>query len=266
MTDGHDQICFADRQVNVVVFGQRGGAQKQVGIAVDRALAHLRVEERDTHATHERRQLGHEPAAVGGGADHDQRIASACDPIGGFAQTVVARQRRHDLVRRHGLDFGHSLRRDVFGQFEMHGAGPLGLGDAEGVAHQGGNHRDADNLLTQLGQRAHHAYDVDHLELRLRRAQHGLLPRDHEHGHAAQLRKSGTCREIRGAGTECGQAHARSTGQSTIRRRHECSGLLVSCDDEVDRRLPQRFENVEVFLTRHRENALNALGSQRSHK
>ena len=72
VTDRQNQIGFGDRVVNVVAFGERRRTEVQIRIAVDRALPHLRVEERDARTAHERRELRHQVAAVGGGADHDQ--------------------------------------------------------------------------------------------------------------------------------------------------------------------------------------------------
>ena len=53
VADGDDQIGAIDRLVNMVAFGQRGGAHVQPGPAGDGALPHLRIEEGNLQALHE---------------------------------------------------------------------------------------------------------------------------------------------------------------------------------------------------------------------
>jgi hypothetical protein len=42
-----------------------------------------------------------------------------------------------------------------------------------------------------------------------------------------------------------------------MRRRHERSRLFVTGQDQLDLRIAQRLDNVEVFLARHTEDAVN---------
>jgi hypothetical protein len=73
VADRDDQVSAIDRPMHVVAFRQRRGAHVQLRAAGDRALSHLRVEERNPDTLHEVRQLLHQPRTVSGPADHDQR-------------------------------------------------------------------------------------------------------------------------------------------------------------------------------------------------
>jgi hypothetical protein len=75
--------------------------------------------------------------------------------------------------------------RDVFGQFEVGGAGPLLLGLTDRLAHRRRDIADRDDLPRVLGQRLHHPHHVDDLEMPLFARLDRLLPGDHQHRHAA---------------------------------------------------------------------------------
>ena len=125
VADGDDQIGPVHRPVHVVALGERGGAHVEVGPARDRALAHLRVEERQLRALHERRELlGHARTACRR-PEHDERVLGREDHLGRPVERRRVRDRHVDRVRgheRHRLDLlaGHVLR-----QLQMHRTGPL---------------------------------------------------------------------------------------------------------------------------------------------
>jgi len=54
VADGDDHVGLVDRHVHVVALGQRRGAHVQARAPGDRTLAHLRGEERNAGAQHER--------------------------------------------------------------------------------------------------------------------------------------------------------------------------------------------------------------------
>ena len=49
-------------------------------------------------------------------------------------------------------------------------------------------------------------------------------------------------------------------------RRHEGGRLLVPRHHQLDARLAQRFDHVEIFLARHAEDPLDALVLERRHQ
>ena len=63
VADGDDQVGAVDRLVDVVALREGGGAHVELRAAGDRALAHLRVEERDPGAPHEAAEPGGRGAA-----------------------------------------------------------------------------------------------------------------------------------------------------------------------------------------------------------
>ena len=73
-------------------------------------------------------------------------------------------------------------------------------------------------------------------------------------------------REIERARPKCRQADARLARQSTMCRRHEGRGLLMTGQHQLDAGGPQRFQQVEIFLAWHAEDALNAFVFQRGDK
>ena len=145
----------------------------------------------------------------------------------------------------------------------MDGTGPLLLRDAERVAHQRRNHRRRDDLARELGQRPHRRHDVDDLEPRLPRRQDALLAGDHDHRHRAEQRVGRAGRQIQRARPERRDAYARLAGQPAVGRRHEGRGLLMTRDDEPDRRFADGFDDVEVFLAGNSEDSIDTLVLER---
>ena len=169
------------------------------------------------------------------------------------------RDRNFDRVLRHDRDVLGFFAGDVLGQFQQHRARPLFHGDAEGVAHEGRNAAGADDLARQLGQRLEGADHVDDLEPGLPAAHDPLLPGDHDHRHGAEQRIGRAGRQVQRAGTERGDADARLAGQPPVGRGHERRALLVAGQDQLDRRIAQAFDDVEVLLAGNPENAVDAL-------
>ena len=66
--------------------------------------------------------------------------------------------------------------------------------------------------------------------------------------------------EVGGARPERPQAYSRAAGQATVRVGHVGAALLVADGDELDRRIGQRFVQVERLLAWDAENVLDAFG------
>jgi len=75
--------------------------------------------------------------------------------------------------------------------------------------------------MGHLGQRRHSRDHVPDLEPRLLPAQNALLARDHDHEHRAEHSVGGTCRQIKCAGTQRGQADSGPARKSAMRGRYE---------------------------------------------
>ncbi len=265
VADADDQVGAIDRLVHVVALGQCGGSHPQLGAAAlgadagDRALAHLGVEERNADAPDALGQQAGEPWPAAGGAEHYERTlglhqqgCSVLDRSGG-CHREFDRMDRNDLqIVRHGLAG------NVFGQFEVHGAGALFGRQPERLSNDGRDARRADDLPRRLGQRLHRRDDVDDLEARLARRHDRLLSGDQHHRHGAEVGIRRTGDQVQRARTECGHADAGLPRQPAMRRRHERSRLLVSRDDQLDARLPQRFDDIEVFFARDGEDSRDA--------
>jgi hypothetical protein len=56
----------------------------------------------------------------------------------------------------------------------------------------------------------------------------------------------------------CGDQNAGTAGEPPLGRRHESRGLLVPRQHEFDLRVAKRFQHIEVFFTRKREDAIDA--------
>jgi hypothetical protein len=174
--------------------------------------------------------------------------------LGGRSADPIARVQ--EVVR-------HLLVRDVFGQLEVRGARPLFLRDSKRLAHARRNALRMHDLVRALGDRPHQLDDVDDLELALLALGDRLLPGEHQHRHRTELRIRRRSHQVRGAGTERREAHARFAGETAVRRGHEAGRLLVPRQDQADARAAQRLEHVEVLFTGHAEDVLHALVLER---
>jgi LysR family transcriptional regulator, cyn operon transcriptional activator len=262
VADVDDAVGRVDRAVDEVAVRERGAAEpERVGL-VDDPLAHLGAQERYACAVDERAEhLGRE-LAVCARADHQQRAPRRRDRLDRLGHRALVRDRPPRLAGRQGRGVG-VLPRDVLGQLEVRGAGALLLGPPERVADGAGHVVGRDQRPGVLGERAHHADDIDDLEMPLLAGLDRLLPGDHHHRHRAELGVGGGGDEVGGAGAERRQADARVAGQPPPGRRHEPRGLLVSRHNQPHAGVPQRLEQVEVLLARQPEHVANPLGLQR---
>jgi hypothetical protein len=84
-------------------------------------------------------------------------------------------------------------------------------------------------------------------------------PGDQDHRHGAEMGIGRPGREVERARSERRDADAGLAGQPAMRRGHEGRGLLVPRQDQLDLGGAQRLDDVEVFLARHTEDAVDAL-------
>ena len=137
VADRDDEIGPVDRLMDIVALGERRGAHVEVRPASDRALAHLRIEEREsaagartpTAASARRGRLAAAPNMTSG------RSAARIN-CGRAVERGGRRDRQLDRVRRDRRHVRRRLGGDVLRQFEMNRARPLLLRDAERFAHQ----------------------------------------------------------------------------------------------------------------------------------
>ena len=263
VADGDDEIGAVDRLVDVIAFTQGRGADIIVRRAADGALAHLRIEKWDADAADEFGQRRRQLRAAGAGAEHQQRTFRGQDQLGRARDRLGRRYRQLRFMGRHQRDVAGFLGGDVFGQFEMHRAGTLFGGDAEGVAHQRRNRRGTHDLLRLFCQGTHRRHDIDDLEMRLRALANGLLAGDHDHRHAAEKTVGGTGDKVERAGTERGKRNARSSRQPSIGRGQESGRLLMARHHEFDGEAPQALDDVEILLPGHSEDSIDALVLER---
>jgi hypothetical protein len=184
---------------------------------------------------------------------------------------LVQRRRMGDRnvnrMRRHERHLGAQLLAgDVFRQLEVDRPGALLLGDAKSLADDRRDRGPADDLARHLGERLHRRDHVDDLKARLTGGHDRLLAGDHDHRHGAEMRVGGPRGEIEGARPEGRDAHAGTTGQAPVSRRHEGRRLLVPRQDQLDLGGSERLDDVEVLLARNPEDAVDPLVLQGGHK
>ncbi len=235
VADGDDEIRPIDRPMDIVALREGRGAHVEPRSAGDGALAHLRVEERDLDAPHERRQRLREARPARRRAQHDERPLGLEDQLGRPVQRPALSDRRIDRVGRDGRHVRPRLTGDVLRQFEMNRARPLLLRHAERLPHHRRNGRGAHDLMGHLGQGRHGRDDIDDLKARLFAAQDALLAGDHHHRHGAEQRISRAGREVEGAGAEGREADPGPAGQPPLRGRHESRRLLMTGQHQLDR-------------------------------
>src|ERR1700677_2892638 len=95
--------------------------------------------------------------------------------------------------------------------------------------------------------------------MRLPALMNGLLTGDQNHRHAAEKSVSGTGDEVQRSGTKRGECDARSSGEPAMGGRHERGRLFMTGHHKLDRGPPQAFDDIEVFLPRYPENAIDTL-------
>ena len=175
---------------------------------------------------------------------------------GSGARCSPARQRR-------GVDLGLH---HVLGQLDVRGAGLLALGDLEGLAHHLGDDVRVGQPRVPLGDRPHHAHQVDVLVRLLVHPLQVALPGERHQRGAVEVGVRDRRGEVERARAERAQADAGVAGQPAVDVGHVGAALLVADRHEVDRRARQRLVEVERLLARDAEDVLDALGLEAFHE
>jgi len=95
--------------------------------------------------------------------------------------------------------------------------------------------------------------------MRLAALSNRLLAGNQNHRHATEKTVSRTRDEVQRSGTKRGECYARFSGEPAIGSGHEGCRLLMTGHDKLDRGSPKAFDDIEVFLPGHPENAIDTL-------
>ena len=224
----------------------------------DRALSLERGRDRDVQTFGEAPKRGHRMVAGHTGAGQHDGVGGRSERLRCALHLVLRRRgvaRHIDLER---LGVGQPLG-DVLGHDDECGAGPLGLGLFERLAHHlrgGVAKRNHVAPLRDGPVDGHEIHDlvrllVEPVQARLRHQRHQrvrveLGVRDSEH-------------QVERAGAEGRQTHARLAGQRSVGVGHERGTALVARRDEPDGGIGQGVDDVQVLLARQAEDVLDPL-------
>ncbi|MNC31345.1 hypothetical protein D3C75_796630 [compost metagenome] len=202
--------------------------------------------------------------AVGASADHQDGVASVLQLLdGGFDRFVLGQWATMQAWRNRQRVC--VLGGNVFRKLQVHRARLLFLSQSEGFAHTGRDVVGRGELMSVLGDGVHHAAYVDDLKSALLGLLDRLLTGDHHHRHAAQVGVRTGGYQVGCAGAQGRQADAGLAGQPAIGSSHEARGLLVAGQYQLDLRLTQGFQQIEVFLARNAEHILDTFVLQALH-
>ena len=264
----HEVVADRDHQIrdlepgHPVVARLEPDRTKRLGVAgVHRALAHERLRDGDPGGAYELAQRRRGAAADHAIARERHRVERSADQV-----------RRLQKLARGGLGLNGFATRDgnrveitrhhVLGQLDVRGTGLLRLRDLEGLADDLGDDVRVRDLGVPLGDRLHHANDVDVLVRLLVHALEVALASQRDQRRAVQIGVGHGRHEVRGPRPERPQAHARAAREPPVHVRHVGPALLVPHRDELDRRVRQRLVQVERLLPGDAEYVLDALGLQ----
>ena len=259
VTDGDDQIGAINGFVHVVTFAERSRPHIKVATPGYGSLAHLRREERNLRTADEPSDARRAPRPGCGGAEHDQWPLGLEDHFSGAVQRSTMRDRNFDRMLRHHRDVFGFFACDVLRQFQQDRTRSLFHGDPKGIANDRRNAACADDLKRKLCQWLECTDHVDNLELGLPAAHDALLPGEHDHGHGTEQGIGGSRRQVQRARTKRGDAHAGLAGQPAVSRGHEGRALLVASQDQLDRRVSQALDDIQVLLAGNPEDAIDTL-------
>ena len=222
------------------------------------ALGHERRHHRDLGALGQDAQL---PRGVS--PDHavpreDQRAVRPVQDVRRARERGPVGRRAARLVDAEGLALGGPLGH-VLRQLEVARPGLLLLGDLERLPHHLGDDLARLDLGVPLREGPERLHDVDVLVGLLVEEAAGELARDRHHGRPVEVRVGQARGEVRRAGPEGREAHARPAGQPPPDVRHEGRRLLVADRDEADGRVEEGVVQIERLLAGHAEDVAHAL-------
>ena len=258
-----DEVRAVEAGQDVVAGLEPDGHQRQVRPVVDRALAHERGRHRHVEALCQRAERVRRPAPQHAVPGEDERALGFVDEPGGVGDGLVGRlgeiraagDDRTDRVAR--LD-GRSG--DVLRELDVGRTGLLQGRDAERLADDLGDHRDALDPRVPLGDRTEHVDDVDDLVRLLVELVGGGLAGDGHDRRAVEVGVGDAGQQVRRAGPERRHRDGRAAGEPAVHVGHEGGALLVPGRDVADRaRMRERLEDVQRLLARDREDVLATL-------
>ena len=265
----------ADREHHVGLV--EAGHRVVAGLQADRA-ERLRVVGRQQALAHER--LGHRDArwrartrAAPGAAP------PRTTPLPASATGLIApRIRSAALSSSRAAGSGRAWRRRGSGSASISAAitssgssmwvapGFSRLGDLERLAHDLGDDRRVGEPGVPLGDRPHHAQEVDVLVRLLVHPLEVALAGERHERRAVEEGVGDRGHEVQRARAERAEADAGAAGQPAVDVGHVGAALLVAHRDELDRRARQRLVQVERLLARDAEDVLDALGLEALHE
>src|SRR5664280_911712 len=95
--------------------------------------------------------------------------------------------------------------------------------------------------------------------MRLSALTNRLLTGDQHHRNAAKKPVSSACDEVERSGTKCAERDPRLSREPSICGCQESCRLLMTGYYQLDGGLPKAFDDIEVLLTGHPENSIDAL-------
>ena len=179
-------------------------------------------------------------AGAASGADHavagqGHRVDGAADQVGGLQQLARARLGRHRPCAAAAARRRSRAAITSSGSSMWVAPGFSRLGDLEGLAHDLGDDRRVRQPRVPLGDRAHHAQQVDVLVRLLVHALEVALAGEGHERRAVEVGVGHRGDEVQRAGAERAEADARAPGQAPVHVRHVGAALLVAHRDELDR-------------------------------
>ena len=262
---GNHEISLLDEVVGVVLLRDADGADGIVVVKRDHALGHHRVDDGDVQGAGE---VGERLAAVvadGGVAREDDGALAAGEQVSGGAHAGDFREfgARVKGVQRLFAGAGGDLHaRDVARQVDVAGSRFFGLGIFEGNANDFIHGIGAHDLAAALRHRLEERRQVEEL---VRGEVHALradLARDGHERCAVHVRIGYAGDEVRGAWAEGSEADASASRETAVDIGHEGRALLVAHGDELDGRVAQCLDDLQIFLARNAEDVLDAFAFQ----
>ncbi len=203
-------------------------------LARDTALGHERRQDSDSRGLDEATELTARAPANRSVARQDDRALRGEDRFEGLVHDLVGRPGPAQTLRLDGLRVRRHAR-DVFGQLDVARARLLRRRQLEGLADDFGDVVRVAERPAPLGEGAVHLVHV-HVLVALFMEPHAVrLAGDGDDGSAIEIGVRNARHQIRRAGAERREAHARFSGQAAVHVRHEGGALLVPRQNEVDR-------------------------------
>lgn len=257
--DRKDQIGLPYGIVDVIVFGQCSRSKALIEPFIDHSFPHLRAEKRDVVSCDEFPEVLRDPFPVRPRSDEDDRTFRLLEPLFEYPDGSRIGMSSSKRCFDDGGDSLDLFPGDIFCKLEMDRSRPLHLSNPEGIPYGTGNPARIHDRHRGFGDRLHHGDDIDDLEMSLFTLLYRLLPGDHDDRHPSKLGIGDAGDHIRGSRPESGKGDSRGSGESSIGRRHEYGGLLVSRQDELDLRMPEGIQQIKVLFTRHSEYIADSL-------